>query len=209
MTPGVLFALRLTHSMQRAQYVLAWMWNGLQCWSIGGAEKRNNRRESQARERTLPYWVAVLIQQQTDPKKDHLSPLWSPYKSSTFPLFSSAAHKLIKLAFPCCSWPKEWERHPAGCVVGGRGVYESMHTDPHTYSILFSFSEVDHKLLFLPEWYMCSLSLQLNKCCSAGMSALPMRPFFWFWGQWEVYVPVPHVSVFSVMESLNCLITRK
>lgn len=36
------------------------------------------------------------------------------------PLFSSAARKPIKLAFPCCFWQGEAARHPARCIVGGR-----------------------------------------------------------------------------------------
>lgn len=128
-------------------------------WSAAEVYKRNSmKREiteaeggSQAGERTLPYWVAALIQQQTDPEKDHLSPLWSPYKSSTFPLFSSAAHKLIKLAFPCCSWQKECERHPARCTVLWvvEGCANPTHTDPHTHRTPFSFDGVDHKAAIL------------------------------------------------------------
>ncbi|KAM3611542.1 uncharacterized protein V6R79_020202 [Siganus canaliculatus] len=88
---------------------------------INVLEKSSLKREVvQSSEGTLPYWVAALIQQQTAPKRDHLSPLWSHYKSSTFPLFSSAARKLIKLAFPCCLWQMESEAHPVKCIVGGR-----------------------------------------------------------------------------------------
>lgn len=82
-------------------------WTAVEVYKKSSMRREITVRESQARECTLPYWVAALIQQQTDPEKDHLSPLWSPYKSSTFPLFSSAARKLIKLAFPCCFWQKE------------------------------------------------------------------------------------------------------
>lgn len=126
--------------------VLGWFWDGCETDSrFGLYEEQHKReitgRESQTRELTLPYWVAALIQQQTDPEKDHLSPLWSPYKSSTFPLFSSAAHKLIKLAFPCCSWRTEWARHPVRCIVGGRRAYELMRTDAHTpHSVQFQRS---------------------------------------------------------------------
>lgn len=40
--------------------------------------------EVQTRGQTLSYWVASLLQQQTDPELDHLTSLWSPYKSTTF-----------------------------------------------------------------------------------------------------------------------------
>lgn len=80
--------------------------------SVHPGIKEPNKSRNQAR----PDWVAALIQQQTD----HLSPLRSPYKSSTFPLFSSAAHKFIKLAFPCCFWQKEMREGSRRCIMGGR-----------------------------------------------------------------------------------------
>lgn len=108
------------------------------------------RRKSRGQCAHCPDWVAALIQQQNDPEQDHLSPLWSPYKSSTFPLFSSAAHKLIKLAFPCFFWQREWERHPARCIVGGRRVYEPMRTDTHARTSYYSVSTgVDHRTAIL------------------------------------------------------------
>lgn len=82
-------------------------WSAVEVYKRIRMKREITGRERARPERTLPYWVAALIQQQTDPKTDHLSPLWSPYKSSTFPLFSYAAHKLIKLAFPCCFWQME------------------------------------------------------------------------------------------------------
>lgn len=122
-------------------------------WTAVQVYKRNNiKREITQRARPLvhtPYWVATLIQQQTDQEIDHLSPLWSPYKSSTFPLLSSTAHKLIKLAFPCCFWQNDWERRPARCIVGGRRVHEPIHTDPHTYRMLFCFDGLNHKTAIL------------------------------------------------------------
>lgn len=57
------------------------------------------------------------------------------YKSSAFTLFSSAAHKLIKLAFPCCFWQTGRARRPERCIVGGRRVYKPVHTDTYYYSV--------------------------------------------------------------------------
>lgn len=57
--------------------------------------ERNNWKKDRPGEGRLPYWVAALIQQLTDPKRDHLSPLRSPYKSSTFPP--------LLLLLPTCS----------------------------------------------------------------------------------------------------------
>lgn len=74
------------------------------------------KEPSKSRNQARPDWVAALIQQQTD----HLSPLRSPYKSSTFPLFSSSAHKFIKLAFPCCFWQKEMREASRRWITGGR-----------------------------------------------------------------------------------------
>lgn len=129
-------------------------WDGVK-WSAAEVDIITGRL-SQARGSTLPYWVAALIQRPTDPEQDHLSLLWSPYKSSTFPLFSSAAHKLIKLAFPCCFWQKEWERHPQRCIVGGQCI--------QTHACFSVSTGSAAKLLFLPKWYICSFWFQLNKC---------------------------------------------
>lgn len=122
--------------------------------SVHPGEKEPNKSRNQAR----PDWVAALIQQQTD----HLSPLWSPYKSSTFPLFSSAAHKFIKLAFPCCFWQKVMREGSRRCITGGpRPARTGGPTRPA--STLFSLGSTT-KLLLSPEWYMCSVCSQLNKC---------------------------------------------
>lgn len=103
-------------------------WTAVEVYKSSSMKTEITGKECRATGRTLPYWVVALIQQQTGPEQDHLSPLWSPYKSSTFPLFFSAAHKLIKLAFPCCSWQKERERHPERCIVGGRtNAYRHTH----------------------------------------------------------------------------------
>lgn len=81
--------------------------------------KGPNKSRKQAR----PDWVALWFQQ-----TDHLSLLWSPYKSSTFPLFSSAAHKFIKLAFPCCFWQKQMREGSVRCIMGGRRLWGPTHT---------------------------------------------------------------------------------
>lgn len=101
------------------------------------------KEPGQARRLTLPFWVAALIQQWTDAESDHLSPLWSPYKSSTFPLFSFAANKLMKLTFLCCIGKKS-NRDFQRAVLW---VVEPMHR--HRYHMLFSFNRVCHKTAIL------------------------------------------------------------
>lgn len=67
------------------------------------------------------------------------------------PLFSSAARKPIKLAFPCCFWQEEAVRHPARCIVGGRkkrAVCETSARRPHAVPLRRRSATA---LLFLPE----------------------------------------------------------
>lgn len=144
------------------------------------SKKRERTGRERARpERALPYWVAALIQQQTDPKTDHLSPLWSPYKSSTFPLFSSAAHKLIKLAFPCCFWQMEGREASSEVYCGWSKGCKNQCMQTHTRTAHCSASTGSTtKLLFLPEWYMGTVCLQLNKCCW-GRTRLGCLHFPW------------------------------
>lgn len=166
-------------------------WTTVEVYKRSSIKREITARENQARGRTLPYWVAALIQQQTNPEQDHLSPLWSPYKSSTFPLFSSAARKLIKLAFPCCFWQKGWERHPVRCIVGGR---TSAHRQTPTAYYSVSTGSAT-KLLFLPEWYIRSFWFQLSKCCWGETCIWDVCTSSWLWGHWRLFMLVPHISV--------------
>lgn len=118
--------------------------------SVPPGIKEPNKSRNQAR----PDWVAALIQQQTD----HLSPLRSPYKSSTFPLFSSAAHKFIKLAFPCCFWQKEMREGSRRCITGGR------RTDPRIHQAHCSAWGLPPNCYSHQNDTCAAFSSQLNKC---------------------------------------------
>lgn len=151
----------------------------------------------------LPYWVAELIQQRTDPEQDRLSPLWSPYKSSEFTLFSSAAHKLIKLAFPCCFWQRGWVRRPMRCIVGGRRVYKPEHTDTHVpHTIQFRWGQPHNCYSYQNDTFAAFAYSWINAAegeHESGMAALPMSPLFWVRGQWGVCACCTFQSV-SIME---------
>lgn len=97
------------------------------------------------------------------PKTDHLSLLHSPYKSSTFPLFSAAAHRLIKLTFPCYFWQDASETLPESRSVGGRWM--DMWTERR--HVLLTLDRLDHRTAFLTRMTVCitGFSFQLNKCC--------------------------------------------
>lgn len=113
-----------------------------------------------------------------DRPTNHLSPLWSPYKSSTFPpllLCCPQAHKasfsMLLLASGgreassevYCGWSK-------AVRTNARGPTRTAHCSASTGSTT--------KLLFLPEWYMCSICFQLNKC-GGGRTRLRCLHFPW------------------------------
>lgn len=105
-------------------------------------------RQSQTREHTLLYWVAELIQQQTDPEQDHLSPLWSPYKSSTFPPLLLCCPQAHKASFSMLLLAKGVRETSSEVYCGwSMGVWTNAYR--HTHRILFSFDETDHKTAIL------------------------------------------------------------
>lgn len=121
--------------------------------SVHPGIKEPHKSRNQAR----PEWVAALIQQQTD----HLSPLRSPYKSSTFPLFSSAAHKFIKLAFPCCFWQKGDER---GIQEVYHGWSKAARSDPRIHRARCRAWGLPPNCCSHQNDTCAAFSSQLNKC---------------------------------------------
>lgn len=115
----MLFNANISPPYQLSCVVLQLLLDAGRACSLPSGVKEPNK----SRTRAGADWVAACFQQ-----TDHLSPLWSPYKSSTFPLFSSAAHKFIKLAFPCCFWQKQMREGSVRCIMGGRGLGGATHT---------------------------------------------------------------------------------
>lgn len=112
-------------------------------------------------------------------------------------LYFFAAHMLIKLAFPCCFWLQDGEKHLERCVVGGQ-TNAWWHTYKRTTYYLVSRVSAT-ELLFLPELYICRFWFQLSKCCERKTLIWDVwtssDSSLWFRGLWKVFVFVLHISV--------------
>lgn len=145
--------------------------------------KKGVAGEIQARVRTLPDWVAALIQQQTDPKGSSVSIMVSQQMIYISPLLHCCpqTHKasfsmlLLAQGVRDIHWGLLW------VVEGCRNRRIQTQTRTAYCSVSTGQPQIQ---LFLPEWYIRSFYLQLDKCCCCccgftciWVSAPPMRLF--------------------------------